>query len=84
MAVAARSPVVRELGRLAEKIRSEWPEVDVEVDLETQEGEDGYLWITSAREHIDAIRVFASGLTNRLWKKTGLHVVPRMSVNGSG
>ena len=67
-----------ELEAMAGQVRRRWPGVDVELDFDTHEGEDAYIWITARPVDLDAVRVHASAVTNQIWKKHGLHVVPRM------
>ena len=67
-----------EASKIAKEIELSYPGTEVEVSLQTQEGEDAYLWITTSREKVNKIRVLAAELAVRLWENKAIDVIASM------
>lgn len=75
-----RKVALQEAEKICRQLEAQWPGISTEVSLDTQEGEDAYIWVKVPAEQVDAVRVAASGLTAELWGEKGIYIVPRMHI----
>ena len=75
---AYRKQVQREAGKIARELERSWPQIHTRVSLDTQEGEDAYIWITAPTDLEDDIRTEATALTVDLYDTESIYVVPRL------
>jgi len=75
--------VEMEAARICAAIERLWPEVSSEVGLETQEGEDAYVWLSVPdRDYYDVL-IDASQLSVDLYNDTGIYILPMPTRKGA-
>lgn len=71
--------IYEEASKLAGEIDKKCAGVETEVSLDTQEGEDAYIWVSATPEMLDSVRVVACNITARSLAK-GFFILPRMNI----
>ena len=73
-----RKVIRQEAQKIARQLARLWPELITHVSLNTQEGEDAYLWIQAPVDLTSEVIVEASNLGVDLYNQKGIYVTPRM------
>ena len=80
--VKTKDQIYEEASKLAREIEKKCAGVETEVSLDTQEGEDAYIWVTATPEILDSVRVVACNITARSITK-GFYILPRMDIKAA-
>ena len=72
--------VLLEARKMAMHLEKIWPDISTITSLDTQEGEDAYMWITADEEIHDAVLDEAVGLTVDLYNEKAIYIVPRFHI----
>ena len=73
-----RKFLVHEAEKICRQLEDRWPGIITSVSLDTQEGEDAYIWIRAPANVEDEVTMEAAGLTAGLYESKGLYVLPRL------